>query len=256
MSNRRELARLRAAAKAGDMAAAGELSEILLDDDDLAGAEYWSRIAAPSGDITAKMVLGILLCDKGNDEEGISWLKAAASSKDLKFTTVAGMAAAVLGRSLLERIHAGHIPREQKNLDEVEHWMKIAIAAGYEVAQGDLEVLERTRRGETQGRASQGSGGDVLQTFDVSFVTFYDGSGHCLGPSMCTLTRTRFIINDARGGISQILLRDISGVSTPSRIAAPKLLRIKASAVAYDIDCRSKDQKNLLEAWLSRAICG
>src|SRR6185437_14552301 len=172
MSNRRELARLRAAAKAGDMA----------------GAEYWSRIAAPSGDITAKMVLGILLCDKGNDEEGISWLKAAASSKDPKFTTVAGMAAAVLGRSLLERIHAGHIPREQKNLDEVEHWMKIAIAAGYEVAQGDLEVLERTRRGETQGRASQGSGGDVLQTFDVSFVTFYDGSGHCLGPSMFTLT--------------------------------------------------------------------
>lgn len=96
----------------------------------------------------------------------------------------------------------------------------------------------------------------MLQTFDVSFVTFYDGSGHRLGPSMCTLTRTRLIINDARGGISQILLRDIIGVSTPSRLAAPKLLRIKAPAVAYDIDCRSKDQKNLLEAWLSRAIRG
>jgi hypothetical protein len=252
MSKRRELANLRAAAKAGDMAAAGELSEILLDDDDLAGAEYWSRMAAPSGNPTAKMVLGIVLSEKGNDEEGTSLLKAAASSKDPQFAETAGEAASVLLISLLQRASAGQVRVEQKDLDEAENWMEIAEAAGYGVPQDGLELLERARRGEVQGGASQGSGSDVLQTFEVDSVMFYDGSGHRLGRSVCTLTRTRLIIDDARGGISQILLRDITGVSSPLR----KQLRITAPGVAYDIYCLSKDQKNDFGAWLSEAIRG
>jgi hypothetical protein len=87
-------------------------------------------------------------------------------------------------------------------------------------------------------------------------VVAYNGSGHRLGPSVCTLTKTRLIIDDARGGISQIQLRDINGVSTPGRMVSPKMLRITASGVAYDIYCVSKDQKYQLEAWLSKAIRG
>lgn len=96
------------------------------------------------------------------------------------------------------------------------------------------------------------SGSDVLQEFEVDSVMFYDGSGHRLGRSICTLTRTRLIIDDARGGISQIQLRNITGVRSMSR----KMLRVQAPGVAYDIYCVSKDQKNLLDAWLSEAIRG
>jgi hypothetical protein len=254
MSKRRELTRLRAAAEAGDMAAAGELSEILMDDDDLTGAEHWSRMAASSGDITGQLVLGLLLDEKGKYEEGVSWLKAAASSKDPEFARPAGMAATCLWRSLLERIIVGRIPAEQQNLDEVEHWMKIADAAGYAVAQEDLELLERTRRGGVQGGAGQGSGGDVLKTFEVRDVTFYDGSEHRLGPSTVSFTRKGVIIDDARGGINQILLRDIRGVNTPARLTASKLLRVTTPGVAYDFWCKSKDQRELLEDWLTEGV--
>jgi hypothetical protein len=106
------------------------------------------------------------------------------------------------------------------------------------------------------GRSSP-SGEEKIQEFDVKYVTFYDGSGHRLGPSRCTLTTRRLIINDVRGGIHQIQLRDISGVDTPSKLAAPKMLRIRLLASqAYDIDCVSKDQKLNLEVWLSEAIQG
>jgi hypothetical protein len=103
---------------------------------------------------------------------------------------------------------------------------------------------------------SRASGDQKLQEFTVKYVTFYDGSGHRLGPSECTLTTSRLIIHDARGGIHQILLRDISGISTPSRLAAPKMMRISLPAQAYDIDCNSKDQKYAIEAWLDQAIRG
>ena len=98
------------------------------------------------------------------------------------------------------------------------------------------------------------AGEEKLQEFNVKYVTFYDGSGHELGPAECTLTSMRLIIADARGGIHQILLRDISGVGTPSKLAAPKMLRIKLLGQTYDIDCVSRDQKNDLETWLSLAI--
>jgi hypothetical protein len=100
-----------------------------------------------------------------------------------------------------------------------------------------------------------GASGDAkLQEFDVKYVTFYDGTGHRLGPAECTLTSRRLIINDVKGGIHQILLRDISGITTPSKLAAPKMLRISLPGQAYDIDCSSKDQKKAIEAWLGRAI--
>lgn len=114
------------------------------------------------------------------------------------------------------------------------------------------------RRSSIQGGASQSrtSGEETLQEFTVKYVTFYDGSGHRLGPSECTLTSRRLIIHDARGGIHQVLLRDISGISTPSRMAAPKMLRISLPAQAYDIDCNSRDQKYAIESWLDQAIRG
>lgn len=103
-------------------------------------------------------------------------------------------------------------------------------------------------------RSPSQSGEEKLQEFTVKYVTFYDGSGHRLGPAECTLTSMRLIIADTRGAIHQILLRDISGVGTPSKLAAPKMLRIKLLAQTYDIDCVSRDQKNDLETWLGLAI--
>jgi uncharacterized OB-fold protein len=100
------------------------------------------------------------------------------------------------------------------------------------------------------------SGEQTLQEFTVKYVTFYDGSGHRLGPSECTLTSRRLIISDVRGGIHQILLRDISGTSTPSRMGDPKTLRISLPAQAYDITFSSKDQKYAVEASLGQAIRG
>lgn len=246
MSKRGEEARLRRAAEAGDMNAATELANMLEDKGDLSGAEHWLRLAANAGYIPGEVGLGLLLSDKGSPEEAAKWLKAAASSEDPEFARMAEIAAGILGRNLLQ----------SNKLDEAEHWLTIGAAAGFEDAGKDLEELRRIRRGGAQGGASQSSGDEVLQTFEVSSVMFYDGSGHRLGPSVCTLTRTRFIIDDARGGISQILLRDINGVSTPGRLVSPKQLRIKAPGAAYDIYCQSKDQKNLLEAWLSKAIRG
>lgn len=95
-----------------------------------------------------------------------------------------------------------------------------------------------------------------LREFQVKFVTFYDGTGHRLGPSECTLTSTRLIISDVKGGIHQILLRDISGINMPSRVAAPKMLRISLPGHAYDIDCNTKDQTNAVAYWLGQAIRG
>lgn len=95
-----------------------------------------------------------------------------------------------------------------------------------------------------------------LREFEVKYVTFYDGTGHRLGPAQCTLTSTRLIISDVQGGIHQIPLRDISGVSMPSRVGAPKMLRISLPGQAYDIDCVSKDQTNAVSFWIGQAIRG
>lgn len=95
-----------------------------------------------------------------------------------------------------------------------------------------------------------------IQDFDVKYVTFYDGSGHRLGPSDCTLTSMRLIIQDVRGGMHQIQLREISGITTPSRFGAPKMLRINLPGQAYDIDCHTKDQKRSIEYAIGQAIRG
>jgi hypothetical protein len=236
MSKRSEMARLRGAAEAGDLHAANELGDMLEDDGDLAGAEPWFRRTATAGDIYGALSLGIVLCNAGKPVEGAKWLKTAASSEDPEHAKLAEVAAAALGRNLLNR----------DKLDEAEHWLTIGAEAGIDTAEEDLEKLRIARGG--------GSNSDVLQAFEVDSIMFYDGSGHRLGPSICTLTRTRLIIDDARGGMSQIRLRDISGISTPGRIVSPKQLRISVPGAAYDVYCKSKDQKNQLEAWLYKAI--
>jgi hypothetical protein len=240
VSKRSEMARLRRAAEAGDLGAANELGDMLEEDGDLVSAEHWFRRTATAEDTYGALSLGIVLWDAGRPVEGAKWLKMAASSDDPENSKIAELAAAALGRNLLNR----------DKLDEAEPWLIIGAEAGIDAAEEDLERLRIARNGG----ASQGPGGDVLQTFDVDSVTFYDGSGHRLGPSTCTLTRTRLVIDDARGGITQIHLRDINGISTPGRLISPKLLRISLPGAGYDMYCQSKDQKNSLEAWLSKAI--
>lgn len=237
MSKRSELARLRRAAEAGDVRAANELADMLEDDGDLASAEHWFRLTANAGDTYGALSLGLLLSDGGKPVEGAKWLKTAATAEDPENQKLSELAAAALGRNLLNR----------DKLDEAEHWLTIGAEAGVDMAEEDLEKLRIARGGG-------GSRSDVLQVFEVDSIMFYDGSGHRLGPSTCTLTRTRLLIDDARGGMSQIPLRDISGISMPGRIISPKQLRISVPGAAYDIYCTSKDQKNQLEAWLYKAI--
>jgi ribosomal protein L32 len=106
------------------------------------------------------------------------------------------------------------------------------------------------------GAQTVGGRREQSREFAVKFATFYDGSGHRLGPSTCTLTSTRLIISDARGGIHQIPLSSISGISTPSRMVAPKMLRISLPGQGYDIECNSRDDKMVIENWLEEALRG
>ena len=244
MSNRRELARLRQAVEAGDMDAATELADMLREEGDLSGAERWNRRAAEAGDLDGIVGLGVVLCQMGKFEEAEPWLRKGAA--DPRRAEVPGFCEYVLGRCLADL----------QKFDEAEQWLAIGADAGIQEAVEQLERLRKYRASQTPGGARQGSGGDVLQAFEVSYVTFYDGSGHRLGPSRCTLTRTRLIIDDARGGIHQILLRDISGISTPSRFGDPKTLRISLPMQAYDVTFKKKDQRYDFEAWLSEAIHG
>ena len=131
--------------------------------------------------------------------EAEPWLRKAAASTDPD-PQINQHDAGLLGACLLEL----------GRLDEAEQLLVIAANAGLDFAVKGLDRLRNERANPPRG----GSGSDVLQTFNVDSIMFYDGSGHHLGPSVCTLTRTRLIIDDARGGISQIQLRDINGVST------------------------------------------
>jgi tetratricopeptide (TPR) repeat protein len=241
VSRRSEENQLRKAAQRGDMNAAYDLADMLEEDMDLDGAEHWYRVAATAGLMDAVGDLGLLLLKEARYDEAEPWLRKAAASTDPE-PQINQHNAEVLGACLLEL----------GQLDEAEQWLVIAADAGFDFAVKALDRLRNERANPARG----GAGSDVLQTFEVDSVMFYDGSGHRLGPSVCTLTRTRLIIDDARGGISQIQLRDINGVSTPGRMVSPKMLRITAAGVAYDIYCLSKDQKYQLEAWLSKAIRG
>lgn len=238
MSRRSEENRLRKAAEGGDTDAATELADMLEEGGDPASAERWHRFAATRGDLAGAAGLGRMLIKRGAPEEAEPWLRKATTSND---PVTAEYGAAVLGRCLQE------LGRD----DEAEHWLTVGADAGIDFA---VKALEKLRN--EQAEEGRGSPSDVLQTFEVDSVMFYDGSGHRLGPSVCTLTRTRLIIDDAQGGISQIQLRDINGVSTPGRVVSPKMLRITALGASYDIYCLSRDQKNQFTDWLSKAIRG
>jgi hypothetical protein len=242
MSRRSDEARLRKAAELGDVNAANDLADLLEEGGDNVGAERWYRFAAVAGDMKSAADLGRLLWTREALEEAEIWLRKAATSNNPEDPMPAKYGAALLGKCLIDLAQPG----------EAEQWLIIGADAGLDFA---AEALERLRKQEAKGPLG-GPGSDVLQTFEVDSVMFYDGSGHRLGQSVCTLTRTRLIIDDAYGGISQIRLRDINGVSTPGRIVSSKMFRITVAGVAYDIYCTSKDQKYLFEAWLSEAIHG
>jgi hypothetical protein len=226
------------------MDAETELAGMLRKNGDLSGAAQWNRHAAEAGSLDGIVDLGIVLCQMEKFEEAEPWLRKGVA--DPRHTEVPGFCELMLGRCLAD-LH---------KFDEAEQWLAVAAAANIEDAVEQLERLRKYCSDRTLSGARQGSGSDALQTFEVDSVIFYDGTGHRLGPSVCTLTRNRLIIEDARGGISQIRLHDITGVSTPAPIISAKQLRITAPGVAYDIYCLSKNQKYDFEAWLSEAIRG
>ena len=238
MPDRREMVRLRQAAEAGDMDAATELADLLMDEDDLSGAEHWNRRAAEADNHDGIVGLGIVLLGQGRLEEAEPWLRKGAA--DPRRAETPGYCEGALGRCLFLL----------GRFDEAEQWLAIGAAADYEFAVEDLEELRKARADGNVESIRQGSPKQVMNTFDVDSVMFYDGVGHRLGSSVCTLTRERFIIDDARGGIHPIHLRDITGVRPMSR----KMVRITAPGVAYDIYCRSKDQRLDIEVWLSEGI--
>ena len=240
MSRRSEESELRKAAERGDMNAAHEFASMLEEDGDIAGAERWCRSAAAAGHMAAAADLGRLLWQRGAFEEAEQWLRKAAASNDPEYPVIAQYGAAMLGKCLMDTARP----------NEAEQWLVIGADAGLDFA---VEALEKLRREQTNGPPG-GANSNVLQTFEMRDVTFYDGSEHRLGPSTVSFTRRGVIIDDARGGISQILLRDIRGVSTPARLTASKLLRVTTPGVAYDFWCKSKDQRELLEDWLTEGV--
>jgi tetratricopeptide (TPR) repeat protein len=237
MPDRREVARLRQAAEAGDMDAATELANLLMHEGDLSGAEQWNRRAAEANNHGGIVDLGFVLCSQGRFEEAEPWLRKGAA--DPRRAETPGHCEALLGSCLFML----------GRFDEAEQWLAIGAAADIDFAVSDLEKIRKHRAEGTLESIRHGSPKQVMQTFDVDSVMFYDGVGHRMGSAICTLTRERFII-DAQGGMYQIPLRDITGVRIPAR----KLLRITAPGVAYDIYCRSKDQTHSLQAWLSEGI--
>ena len=238
MSRQSEEARLRQAAEAGDMDAANELAGMLDEDGDLYGAEQWNRRAAEANNHDGIVDLGVVLCKQGRFEEAEPWLRRGVA--DPRHEEAPGFCEAVLGKCLFML----------GRFDEAEQWLAIGAGANIDFAVADLEKLRKARAEGNLESIRHGSPKQVMQTFDVDSVMFYDGVGHRLGQSVCTLTRENFIIDDARGGIHKIRLRDINGVGAKTR----KMVRITAPGVAYDIYCRSKDQRLDIEVWLSEGI--
>jgi hypothetical protein len=238
MSRQSEEARLRQAAEAGDMDAATDLANMLDEDGDLSGAEQWDRLAAEADNHDGIVDLGVVLMRQGRFEEAEPWLRKGAV--DPRHEEAPGFCEAVLGHCLFML----------GRFDEAEQWLAAGAPANIDFAVADLEKLRKARAEGNLESIRHGSPKQVMQTFNVDSVMFYDGVGHRLGSSVCTLTRESFIIDDARGGIHQIRLRDITGVGAKTR----KMVRITAPGVAYDIYCRSKDQRYDVEDWLSVGI--
>src|SRR5690242_3063943 len=100
MSNRRELARLRQAAEAGDMDAAVELADMLSDAGDLSGAERWNRRAAEAGNLDGIAGLGVVLCQMKKFKEAEQWFRKGLA--DPRHAEVPGYFEYVLGRCLAD----------------------------------------------------------------------------------------------------------------------------------------------------------
>jgi hypothetical protein len=111
------------------------------------------------------------------------------------------------------------------------------------------EVSSRQESGEKMGRGQN-------YQFEVDSVMYYDGSGRRLGPSVCTVTPEKIIIDDARGGIHQIRVRDISGTGMKTMFPPAKQLRINLQLSTYDIYCKTKNQKEQMEYLIGQSIRG
>ena len=187
MSRQSDEARLRQAAEAGDMDAATELAGMLVEDGDLSGAEQWNRRAAEADNHDGIVDLGVVLMRQGRFEEAEPWLRKGAT--DPRHEEAPGFCEAVLGHCLFML----------GRFDEAEQWLATGAAANIDIAVADLEKLRKARAEGNLESIRHGSPKQVMQTFDVDSVMFYDGVGHRLGQSVCTLTRESFIIDDARG---------------------------------------------------------
>jgi ferritin-like metal-binding protein YciE len=117
---------LRAAAAAGDGAAAFSLWERLRDSD-FAAAEGWLRTAATSGDVRAALQLGMLLWERRDVDAAEGMLRRAA---------VDPQGARALGHLLL---------RDRDDPDGAIHWLDRAAQADDPAAERDLGIVLRDR---------------------------------------------------------------------------------------------------------------
>jgi hypothetical protein len=95
---------------------------------------------------------------------------------------------------------------------------------------------------------------ELLSKFHISGATYYDGVGHHLTESECTLTNMRLTIEDSRGKTQQILLRDITGV-TPHMGFGSKSVDINVgNAYAIHLYCKGRERVREVAGILNEAM--
>jgi hypothetical protein len=97
-----------------------------------------------------------------------------------------------------------------------------------------------------------------IKEFAVERASFYPtlkSAATHLSQAKCTLTAQRLIISGGKGGIHQMSLGNISGLTTPYKLNA-KTLRISLPGQMYELSCNDRDHKKTIEQWLSDAISG
>lgn len=99
-------------------------------------------------------------------------------------------------------------------------------------------------------------GEELIAQFELKYVTYYDGTGHHLGPSSCILTNQRLTITDASGYPHEISLRDIARVGPPQSPLLWKSVNIvlRGFPATYQMDCRDNNQTKAVTFALELAI--
>ena len=95
---------------------------------------------------------------------------------------------------------------------------------------------------------------ELRSEFDISGATYYDGAAHHLGPSKCTLTSMRLMIEDRTGKTQQLHLRNITGV-TPHTGLVNKSVDINVgSSYAIHLYCKPNARVREIAGLLNEAM--